>query len=129
MRDPAAALHRGRLDEHDAGPALCEFAEVHEVPVGDVAVLRGILAHRRHHDAVARLDAAQPDAVEEHQLCAAILVLFPLPFFSVIAVAEPLPFHCSSLIFSPRKLSSIVTSSGSLRKIWKSGGFASGKAR
>src|SRR3970282_873826 len=41
--------------------------------------------------------------------------------------AAPLPFQLFSSITSPRKLSSIVTSSGSLRKIWKS--FDSGKLR
>ena len=39
VRDAAALLHRGGLDEHDAGAALRELAEVHQVPVGDVAVL------------------------------------------------------------------------------------------
>jgi hypothetical protein len=56
-------------------------------------------------------------------------VFLPADFFSVIAEAEPLPFQAFGSIFSPRKLSSMVTSSGSLRKIWKSGGSASGKLR
>src|SRR5688500_12036133 len=122
MRDAPALLHRGGFDEHHARAALGELAQVHQVPVGDVAVLRRVLAHRRDDDAVADPDVAQPDLVEQHQFC-----FLALPASRVTADAEPLPFHCFSSTTSPRKLSSIVTSSGSLRKIWKS--FASGKLR
>jgi hypothetical protein len=62
--DAAALLHRGRLHEHDAGAALRELAEVHEVPVGDMAVLRRVLAHRRHDDAVPRRHAPQAKRLE-----------------------------------------------------------------
>src|SRR5262245_37942565 len=54
VRDAPALLHRSSLDEHDAGAALRELAEVHEVPVGDVAVLGRVLAHRRDDDAISR---------------------------------------------------------------------------
>src|SRR5688572_15615496 len=65
MRDAPALLHRSRLDEHDAGAALRELAQMHEVPVGDVAVLRRVLAHRRDDDAVAHFDLAKLDGPEE----------------------------------------------------------------
>src|SRR6185436_17727624 len=108
-------LDRGGLDEHRAGAALRELAEVHQVPVGDVADLRRVLEHRRNHDTV-----PDPDFVEQHQFFFALRS-------RVNAEAEPLPCHCFSSITSPRKLSSMVTSSGSLRKIWNS--LASGKLR
>src|SRR5690242_9981728 len=66
VSDAAAALHRGRFHEHDARAALRELAEVHEVPVGDMAVLRRVLAHRRNDDAVLRLNAAQPERSEQN---------------------------------------------------------------
>src|SRR4051812_47381095 len=65
MRDAPALLHGGRLDEYDARAALRELAEVHEVPVGDMAVLGRVLAHRRNDDAVARGDVAQLDGLEK----------------------------------------------------------------
>src|SRR4030095_8974086 len=66
MRDAAALLHRGRLDEHHAGAALRELAEVHQVPVRDVAVLRRVLAHRRDDNTVPDPHVADRDFVEEH---------------------------------------------------------------
>src|SRR6185503_19532664 len=60
----------------------------------------------------------------QRQFC---LRAFPPGASSVTAEAEPSPFHFFGSTTSPRKLSSIVTSSGSLRKIWNS--FASGKLR
>jgi hypothetical protein len=60
-----ACLHRGFLAEHDAGAADRVAAEVHQLPVGRRALDRGVLAHRRDHDAVARGDAAQGDRCEQ----------------------------------------------------------------
>src|SRR5213078_2902756 len=128
VRDAAAALDGGRFDEHRAGAALRELAEVDEMPVAHQAVRRGVLAHRRHHEPVPQGDAPELERIEQHQLCW-IEVLRPADLRSVIAEDEPLPFQASGSMRSPRKLSSIVTSSGSLRKIWKSGGWASGKLR
>ena len=66
--DAAMRLDRARLDEHDAGAALRELAEMHEMPIGDEAVLGRILAHGRDHDAVLEGELAQLDRREEHGL-------------------------------------------------------------
>jgi len=65
VRDAPAALDRGRFDEYDARAAQRELAEVHEVPVADMPVLRRVLAHRRDDDAVARFYFAQCDRLEK----------------------------------------------------------------
>jgi len=67
MRDAAARLDRGRFHEHDAGAALGELAEMHEMPVGDVALARRVLAHRRDDQAVPRGNAAQFERLEEER--------------------------------------------------------------
>src|SRR5438132_13006401 len=69
MRDPAAFLDGGGLDEHRAGAALRELSEVYEVPVGDVAILRRVLAHRRDDDAVAQSNIAQLDRLKQERAC------------------------------------------------------------
>ena len=51
-------VHRGLLDEDDAGAAHRELAEMNEVPIAGLAVDRQVLRHRRHDDAVARRHAA-----------------------------------------------------------------------
>src|SRR6266850_2040685 len=63
--DAAALLDGGRFDEHDPRAALRELAQVHEVPVGDRAVERRVLAHRRDDDAVPRLDLTNRNFLEE----------------------------------------------------------------
>ena len=67
VRDAAARLHCGRLDEHDARAALGELAEVHQVPVGHMAFARRVLAHRRNDDAVTRLHPAQLDRLKQQR--------------------------------------------------------------
>ena len=59
----AAALDLGRLDHDEAGAAGREFSGIHQMPVGRKSLVRGILMHRRHHDAVLQLDAANSSAV------------------------------------------------------------------
>ena len=54
----AAPLHLGRFDDDEAGAAGGEFAGIHQMPVGRKPLDRGILVHRRHHDAVLQFDAA-----------------------------------------------------------------------
>jgi hypothetical protein len=49
----------GRLGHHEAGGALRELAEVHQVPVVGRAVLGVVLAHRRHDDPVGKHKVAQ----------------------------------------------------------------------
>jgi hypothetical protein len=53
----AAFYFRGFHDD-EARAAGGELAGIHQVPVGRKTLHRGILVHRRHHDAVAQLDAA-----------------------------------------------------------------------
>src|SRR3989440_7937032 len=55
-RAAAAALDLGGFDDDEAGTAGCELAGVHQMPVGWKSLHRGILMHRRHHDAVAKRD-------------------------------------------------------------------------
>ena len=57
--DAAVALDVGRLDDHEAGAAIGQHAEMAEVPVVGAAVVGAVLAHRRDHDAVGKLEAGQ----------------------------------------------------------------------
>ena len=59
MGDAALRGDRGRLDHHDAGAALRELAEMHQMPVAGDAVGGRILAHRRNQDAIPGGHAAQ----------------------------------------------------------------------
>ena len=52
-RDAAARLRVRHLGEHETCPSDRARGEMLEVPVVGDAVRRGVLAHRRHHDAVA----------------------------------------------------------------------------
>ncbi len=63
--DAAARLDGGRLDKDDARAALCELAQVHEMPVVHQALQCAVLAHRGDHDAIARANAAQLDRFEQ----------------------------------------------------------------
>ena len=60
-RDAADRLHRGRLDAEDRSPRQRQRIDVGEVPVIGLAIDGRILAHRRHHDAVGKRQAAQLD--------------------------------------------------------------------
>ena len=53
FRDPPAQLDVGRLHADDAVAAHRPRREMREVPVIGQAICRGVLAHWRHHDAVA----------------------------------------------------------------------------
>ena len=58
-RDAALGRDAGHLGEDQPGAALGALGVVHEVPVGRRAVDGAVLRHRRHHDAVLEVDAAQ----------------------------------------------------------------------
>ena len=64
-RDAAVRLHRGRLDAEHRRARQRQRVDMREVPVIGLAVLGGILAHRRHHDAIGKRQAAQRDRFEE----------------------------------------------------------------
>ena len=57
MRDAAMALDVRRLHDHQRGAGIGQHAEMHEVPVIGAAIVGRILAHRRDHDAVGKLEA------------------------------------------------------------------------
>ena len=63
--DPALGRDRRGLGEDQPEPAGRAGAEVHQVPVVGDAVGRGVLAHRRQPDAVARGHRAQRDRLEQ----------------------------------------------------------------
>ena len=64
-RDPPLRRHRRRFGEHQRGAADRARSEMGEVPVVGVAVVAGILAHRRNPDAVGERDVAQTDIAEQ----------------------------------------------------------------
>ena len=55
----AARFHVAGLGADDTGAADGTRSQMREMPIVGEAVLRRILAHRRHHDAIARLHRAQ----------------------------------------------------------------------
>jgi hypothetical protein len=58
-RNAPGRLDRGRFGDHQ--PQICERvgAEVDGVPLARIAVLRGVPAHRRQHDAIVERQSAQ----------------------------------------------------------------------
>ena len=57
----------GHFGEHQAGAADGARAVMHEVPVVRQSVLRRVLAHRRHDDAVLQRQAAQAERLEHRR--------------------------------------------------------------
>ncbi len=68
LGDAAARFHVAGLDADDTGAADGTRGQVREMPIVGEAVLRRILAHRRHHDAIARLHRAQRQRAEQMRL-------------------------------------------------------------
>ncbi len=60
-RDAADRLDRRGLDAEDRSARQRQRIDVREVPVIGLAIHGRILAHRRHHDAVGKVKAAQLD--------------------------------------------------------------------
>src|SRR5688572_29526797 len=67
-RDSAFRGDRGRLDKDEGCAADGATAEMDEVPVVRKSVTSGILAHGRHHDAIAESDTADRQRAEEVNL-------------------------------------------------------------
>ena len=65
VRDAADRRNRGRLDREHAGARFQELAPMHDVPVGGAAIHGGVLAHRRHDDAVRQRELAELEGREE----------------------------------------------------------------
>ena len=68
LGDAAARLDVRRLDAHDAGAADRARGEMREMPVVGEPVDCRVLAHRRHHDAVAGGDRAQRQRPEQMRI-------------------------------------------------------------
>ena len=64
-RDAAFGLDRGGLDDEQPGARHGQLAQVHQVPVAGIAVLDGVLAHRRDDDAVGQRQRAEGEGIEE----------------------------------------------------------------
>jgi hypothetical protein len=58
-RDAAGRFHRRGLDAEYRRTRQRQRVDVREVPVSGLAVFGGILAHRRHHDAVGKREITQ----------------------------------------------------------------------
>jgi len=63
--DPSSRRHRGGLDHHQSNPAHGPGPVMDQMPVGGMAVMSRILAHRRHEDAVAEIQLAESEGIEE----------------------------------------------------------------
>lgn len=63
--DAAAGLNGGGFDKDEARAVERQLAEMHQVVVGQVAVVGAVLAHGRHDDAVVQLDGAHAQRREE----------------------------------------------------------------
>ncbi|KAG8416933.1 hypothetical protein J3459_022487 [Metarhizium acridum] len=66
-RDAAARLGGRRLDHDDAGAVERELAQVHEMVVGEVAVVGAVLAHGRHDEAVVQLEGPHAQRLVERR--------------------------------------------------------------
>lgn len=65
--DAAARLNGRRLDKDEARAVQRQLAQVHQVVVGQVAVVGAVLAHGRYDDAVLLLQPADLDGLEERR--------------------------------------------------------------
>ena len=63
--DTPRGFHRGRFGEDECGAADGAATQMHQVPIVEEAVLAGVLAHRRHGDAVAQRDFANLEGREQ----------------------------------------------------------------
>ena len=65
MRDAAMTFDVGCLHDHQGRARVRQHAEVHEVPIVGTAIVGRILAHRRDHDAVGKLEARHTKGREQ----------------------------------------------------------------
>lgn len=61
----AAGLNGSGFNDDEARAVQRQLAEVHQVIVGQVAIVGAVLAHGRHDDAVVQLDGAHAQRLEE----------------------------------------------------------------
>ena len=67
--DAADRFHSGRLDAEYRCTRQRQRVDVGEMPISGPAVFGGILAHRRHHDAVGKRQAAQLESEKTGRSC------------------------------------------------------------
>jgi hypothetical protein len=60
-RDAADRFHMGRLDAEHRRAGQRQRIDMGKMPIIGIAIDRGVLAHRRHHDAVGKLEGAELD--------------------------------------------------------------------
>src|SRR5215813_13993246 len=65
MGDTAMPFDMSCLHNHQGGTGMSQHPEVHEMPIIGAAVVSGILAHRRNHDAIGKLQARQAKRREQ----------------------------------------------------------------
>ncbi len=63
-RDATLGADGRRLHKQQARARECERPEVSHVPVSGIAIIAGVLAHRRNHDAVGECLGADGDRRE-----------------------------------------------------------------
>ena len=63
--NPSLGGDGGRLDHDKSDPARGSAAEVDQVPVVGQPVVGAVLAHRRHHDPIAKRDAPDRQRAEQ----------------------------------------------------------------
>src|SRR5215207_8443803 len=63
--DPAIRGDSSRLGQHETGAADGTAAQMDHVPIGREPVRTRVLAHRRHHDAVAEQDVTNRERAEQ----------------------------------------------------------------
>jgi len=64
-RDPAARFYMDSFGKNKTRSTRGTRAKMHEMPIVRHAIGRGILAHRRQHDPVARCHASERDRLEQ----------------------------------------------------------------
>jgi len=65
VRNAAVPFNVSCLDDDKRGAGMRQHAEMHQVPIIGTAVIGGILAHRRDHDTIGKLEARQTERREQ----------------------------------------------------------------
>ena len=65
VRDAAMPFDMGCLHDHQRRAGMRHHAEMHQVPVIGAAIVARILAHRRHDDAVGKLETGKAKGREQ----------------------------------------------------------------
>ena len=63
--DAALGKNRRRFSEDESGPANCPAAKMHQVPVINISIRAGVLAHGRNKYAVGKCEIANCQGIEQ----------------------------------------------------------------